>query len=128
MERAEHLQSANNFLAAARLLADMPQQGQATAEMVWGATVAARSAADPEHNISHHDAPYNRRNFRQAAHRIANPNLTFAELEHCLDNNQRLLHTHFYHGNLHYDDLNPNVEVGKNLVMQILAIAQQDLP
>ena len=128
MERAEHLQSAHNFLAAARLLADMPQQGQATAEMVWGATVAAMSAADPEHNISHHDAPYNRRNFRQTAYRIANPNLTFAELEHCLDNNQRLLHTHFYHGNLHYDDLNPKVADGIDLVMQILAIARQGLP
>ena len=55
-------------------------------------------------------------------------NATVAELEYCLDNNQRLLHTHFYHGNLHYDDLNPNVEVGIDLVMQILDIAQQGLP
>ena len=128
MERAEHLQSAYNFLDAARLLADMPQQGQATAEMVWGATVAARSAADPEHNISPHDAPYNGRNFRQAAHRIANPSLTFATLERCLDKNQGLLHTHFYHGNLNADDLEYSIADGINLVMQILAVAQQSLP
>lgn len=128
MERAEHLQSAYNFLTAARLLADMPQQGQATAEMVWGATVAAVSAADPGHGIGDHYAPYARWSFRQAAQRIANPYLTYADLERCLDNNQRLLHTHFYHGSLNADDLEFSIAVGIDLVMRILTIAQQDLP
>ena len=128
MERAEHLQSAHNFLAAARLLANVPQQGQAIAEMIWGATVAAVSAADPEHNISHHYAPYTGWSFRQVAPRIANADLTVADLERCLDNNQRLLHTHFYHGNLNADDLEFSVTVGIELVRRILAVAQQPQP
>jgi hypothetical protein len=73
MYRGQHLQSARDFLAAIPILETMPRQSQAVAEMVWGATVAAMSAADPEHAVSHHFAPNQRWSFVQAAQRIADP-------------------------------------------------------
>ena len=100
MDRSQHLQSARDFLAALAALETMPRQSQAVAEMIWGATVAAMSAADPEYAVSRHFAPNQQWSFRQSAQRIANPGLAQSQLEHCLDNNQKLLHTHFYHGDL----------------------------
>ena len=106
----------------------MPRQSQAVGEMVWGATVAALSAADPEHGVSHHFAPNQRWSFRQAAQRVANPDLTLPELEQCLDNNQRLLHTHFYHGDLSPEAYRAGRDEGMVLVGRIIAVAEQSLP
>ncbi len=128
MNRSEHLQSARDFLTALAILETIPRQSQAVAEMVWGATVAAMSAADPEHEVSHHFAPNQRWSFRQAAQRIANPGLTLSELEDCLDNNQRLLHTHFYHGSLTATNFMLIKYDGLAFVRRIIAFAEQSLP
>lgn len=128
MERSDHLQSAHDFLTAIAVLETMPQQSQAVAEMVWGATVAAMSAADPDHAVSHHFAPNQQWSFRQVAQRIANPRLTAAELEQCLDNNQRHLHTHFYHGNLTIIDFQLCRNEGLAFVNRIIAVATRSLP
>ena len=85
------------------------------------------SAADPEHGVSHHFAPNQRWSFRQAAQRIANPGLTFRELEQCLDNNQRLLHTHFYHGDLSPEAYRASRDDGMAFVRRIMAVAEQSL-
>ena len=106
----------------------MPRQGQAVAEMVWGATVAAMSAADPEHELHGHFAPNQQWSFRQAAQRIINPSMTFSDLEGCLDNNQKLLHTHFYHGNLTTTFLQQRLDSGLDYVNRIIAVAEQSLP
>ena len=105
----------------------MPRQSQAAAEMVWGATVAAMSAADPEHAVSHHFAPNQQWSFRQAAHRIANLDLTLSDLDMCLDNNQRTLHTHFYHGNLSDIEFHNSRDAGLDFVLRIIAVAEQSL-
>ena len=86
------------------------------------------SAADTEHGISHHFAPNQQWSFRQAAQRIANPSLTLSDLERCLDNNQRTLHTHFYHGNLTVRDLRRRRNAGLTFVNRITAIAERSLP
>ena len=127
MYRSQHLQSARDFLAALAVLETMPRQSQAMAEMVWGATVAAKSAADPEHAVSHHFAPNQQWSFRQAAQRIANPNLTLSELEQCLNNNQKLLHTHFYHGDLDTGVFQQSSRDGLAFVDRIIAVAEQSL-
>ena len=103
----------------------MPRQEQAQAEAIWGATVAAMSAADPEHAVSHHFAPNQQWSFRQAAQRIANPSLPLSDLEDCLDNNQRSLHTHFYHGNLTAREFQQRRNDGLNFVSRIIALAEQ---
>ncbi len=128
MTRSDHLQSARDFLTAVATLRTMPRQGQAVAEIIWGATVAAMSAADPEHSVSHHFAPNQRWSFRQAAQRIANPGLTLSDLDLCLDNNQRTLHTHFYHGNLTAPDLQRGRNDGLTFVVRIIAVAERSLP
>ena len=127
MNRIEHLQSARDFLTAIAALQTRPRQSQGVAEMVWGATVAALSAADPEHAVSHHFAPNQRWSFLQAAQRIANPGLTLSELERCLNNNQGLLHTHFYHGNLAGPDFLLSRSDGMAFVSRIIALAEQSL-
>ena len=127
MYRGQHLQSARDFLAALAVLETMPRQSQAMAEMVWGATVAAMSAADPEHAVSHHFAPNQQWSFRQAAQRIANPGLPESELERCLDNNQKILHTHFYHGDLAARVFRRSRREGLDFVDRIIAVAEQSL-
>ena len=128
MTRSEHLQSAHDFLTAVATLRTMPRQGQAVAEIIWGATVAAVSAADPEHGVSHHFAPNQQWSFRQAAQRIADPVLTLPDSDMCLDNNQRTLHTHFYHGNLTARDFQQRRNAGLSFVARIIAIAERSLP
>ncbi len=128
MNRSEHLQSARDFLIALTVLETAPRQSQAVAEMIWGATVAAISAADPEHEASGHFAPNQRWSFRRAAQRIANPDLTVSELEDCLDNNQTLLHTHFYHGNLAPTDFLLSRRDGLAYVNRIITLAERWLP
>ena len=127
MDRRQHLQSARDFLVALAVLETMPRQNQAVAEMVWGATVAALSAADPEHAVSHHFAPNQQWSFRQAARRIANPGLTISELERCLDNNQKVLHTHFYHGDLGRREFSLSRSHGISFVLKIITIAEHSL-
>ena len=96
--------------------------------MVWGVTVAAMSAADPEHELHGHFAPNQQWSFRQAAQRITNSNLTLTVLQECLDNNQRLLHTHFYHGHLATRFLQSSVVSGLGYVNRIIATAERSLP
>ena len=128
MDRSQHLQSARDFLAALAALETMPRQSQTVAEMIWGATVAAMSAADPEHGVSHHFAPNQQWSFRQAGQRIANADLTASELERCLDNNQKLLHTHFYHGDLPGEVFQQSRREGLAFVSRIIAVAELSLP
>ena len=86
------------------------------------------SAADPEHELHGHFAPNQRWSFRQAAQRIANPRLTIHDMEEFLDNNQRLLHTHFYHGHLTTGFLQSSVIAGLEYVNRIVVTAEQSLP
>ena len=96
--------------------------------MIWGATVAAVSAADPEHGVSHHFAPNQQWSFRQASQRIANSHLTLPDLEECLDNNQKVLHTYFYHGDVAMIFLQQSIDSGLEYANRIIAVAEQSLP
>ena len=129
MNRAGHLAEAEAMLNLANQLTPGPERA-AAAEMVWGATVHALSAADPQHettltqpNVSH-DAPNQRRTFLQAASRVANSNLPYSTLPACLDENQGKLHTYFYHINLSDADLTVSTSLGITHVNRIIAAAQ----
>ena len=133
MNRAGHLAEAETMLKLVAQLTQDPDQRAAAAEMVWGATVHALSAADPQHettlsqpNVSH-DAPNQRRTFLQAASRVANPNLSHSTLVACLDDNQGKLHTYFYHVNLSNSDLTVSMRDGVAYVQRIIAVAQTTL-
>ena len=130
MNRAGHLAEAEAMLKLVAQLTPDPDQRAAAAEMVWGATVHALSAADPQHetmltqpNVSH-DAPNQRRTFLQAANRVANPNLSYSTLVACLDDNQGKLHTYFYHVNLSNANLTASIRVGIVHVNRIIAAAK----
>ena len=83
---------------------------------------------EPEHVARHHHAPNQRWSFLQATQRIANPVLPVSALKQRLDNNQRTLHTHFYHGNLTAVEFLRSRNVGLNFVDRIIAVAEQFLP
>ena len=130
MNRAGHLAEAEAMLKLVTQLSPDPDQRAAAAEMVWGATVHALSAADPQHettltqpNVSH-DAPNQRRTFLPAANRVANSSLPYSTLLACLDENQGKLHTYFYHINLSDADLTVSTSLGINHVNRIIAVAQ----
>ena len=130
MNRAGHLAEAETMLKLVAQLTLDPDQRAAAAEMVWGATVHALSAADPQHettrsqpNVSH-DAPNQRRTFLQAANRIATPNLPYSTLLACLYDNQGKLHTYFYHVNLSNADFAVSMRDGVAYVQRIIAAAK----
>ena len=105
MTRTEHLETAARLNELAVRLCDESAAYDAAGEIVWGATVHAMSAADPEHGTGAHRAPNTARRFEAAANRVANDALTMLDLQACLANNQRSLHNHFYHGDLSEPDL-----------------------
>lgn len=130
MNRAGHLAEAEAMLNLVTQLSLDPDQRATAAEAVWGATVHALSAADPQHettltqpNVSH-DAPNQRRTFLQAANRVANSNLPYSTLLACLDDNQGKLHTYFYHINLTNDALSVSMIDGVAYVQSIIVAAQ----
>ena len=130
MNRAGHLAKAEAMLKLVARLSQDPDHQAAAAEMVWGATVHALSAADPEHgmtltqpNVSH-DAPNQKRTFLQSANRVANSNLQYSTLLACLDENQGKLHTYFYHINLSNAVLSASMRDGVAYVQRIIAAAK----
>ena len=135
MNRAEHLKTAEAMLKLVDQLIPHPAQQPAAAEMVWGATVHALSAADPSHEKVPpnrresqqglaHTSPNSRYSFEESAKRVSNLGLSLASLTACLQNNQGNLHTHFYHGNLSNSDLTTSAILGISYVRGIIAVAR----
>ena len=135
MNRADHLSRAEALLRLVAQLAQDADQQAAAAEMVWGATVHALSAADPSHETESpnnwetvqglpHNSPNSKRTFEQAADRADSVYLSKSILSACRVNNQEVLHTHFYHGNLSNSDLTVSMGVGTAYVQMIIAIAK----
>ena len=135
MNRTDHLATAEAMLSLSAKLAQDPDQRAAAAEMVWGATVHALSAADPSHETTPpigwearqglpHNSPNSKPTFGRAADRAANANLNRSTLTACRVNNQEVLHTHFYHGNLSNSDLTVSMGVGTAYVQRIIALAK----
>ena len=127
MNRADHLETAEAMLRLVDQLMPDPAQPAAAAEMVWGATVHALSAVDPQHEAINattgaHDAPCFRRTFLPAARRAINPALSLAYLETCLQNNQGRLHTYFYHLNLSRSDWQESMTAGRAYVQRIIDV------
>lgn len=127
MTRAEHLEKAEILMELANRLRNEPGRGDAAGEMVWGATVHAMSAADPEHGTSEHRAPNTARRFNAAAGRVVTDTLTMADLKACLENNQSGLHHHFYHGNLTEQLLDRRLTAGFVRLGQLLLAATDSL-
>ena len=133
MNRVDHLAESEIMIELAPRLAQNPDYRTVAAEIVWGATVHALSAADPEHETPNsrtgeHDSPNRRHTFRPAAQRIAGPGLTLEQMEACLENNQGKLHTHFYYRNLSDTALLQCMSHGLEYAQRIIAAAQSTLP
>lgn len=127
MTRDEHLHKAESLRELAIHLRDELTAYDAAGEIVWGATVHAMSAADSEHGTGEHRAPNTARRFEAAANRIANDDLTVLDLRDCLDNNQRSLHNHFYHGNLTEPTLRNRLTMGFSYLSQLMQTATASL-
>ena len=135
MNRADHLKTAETMLKLVDQLEQDIDQRAAAAEMVWGATVHALSAADPAHETVPpnkresaqgitHTSPNSRHPFEESAKRVSNLVLPLAHFTACLQNNQGNLHTHFYHGNLSSNDLDAYMKVGIIQVRGIITLAR----
>ena len=133
MDRQRHLNEARNLF---NLAIAIQSQGQriAAAELTWGATVHAVSAADPAHETqppdrfrNSHEAPVNYHTLIAAAKRIVPPVLTERQIRQCVFNGQRKLHNHFYHLNLPPSHLRRRTAIGIVYAEQILQAATQSL-
>ncbi len=127
MIRAAHLARAQYLTRLAARLNTEPESRDAAGEIIWGATVHAVSAADPEHGTGEHMAPNNIRRFNAAANRIANSELTIADLQDCLTNNQGGRHNHFYHGNLTERGLRDRLTIGFAHLRRLIRTAADSL-
>ena len=120
MTRDEHLHKAESLRELAIHLRDELMAYDAAGEIVWGATVHAMSAADPEHGTGEHRAP-------NTARRIANDKLTESDLLDCLENNQGGLHNHYYHGNLSEQALYGCLTMGLDYLTRLIQVAATNL-
>ena len=127
MTRDEHLHKAESLRELAIHLRDELAAYDAAGEIVWGATVHAMSAADPEHGSGEHRTPNTARRFNDAARRIANDKLTASDLLDCLENNQGGLHNHYYHGNLSEQALYGCLTMGFDYLIRLTQVAALNL-
>ena len=127
MTRTEHLEKAEELMELATRLHNEPGRNDAAGEMIWGATVHAMSAADPEHGTGEHRAPNTARRFGAAANRIATERLPVSDLLDCLANNQSGLHNHFYHGNLTEPTLRDQLTTGFSYLSRLIQAATASL-
>ena len=131
MDRQAHLRAARSLAAWATTL---HTEGEylGAGELIWGATVHAVSAADPEHEAQFsdrysnpHQAPNTKATFTAAARRIIGSPFTEDQIAQCLNIGQRELHNHFYHLTNSEQNLRRNSAVGAIYVQQLLHSAEQ---
>lgn len=133
MDRQTHLNEARNL---AVLAASLSTQGEnlGAGEFIWGATVHAVSAADPNHERqpsdrfgNPHQAPNTNATFPNAARRITATEFQERQIIHCLDNGQKRLHNHFYHSNLPSNELREYITIGAAYAQQLIRAAEKSL-
>ena len=131
MDRHAHLKAVCNLAAWATTL-NAGGEYLIAGELIWGATVHAVSAADPEHETqppdrqgNPHQAPNTSVTFTLAACRIIRSPFTEYQIAQCLNIGQRELHNHFYHLTNSEQDLRRSIAVGAIYVQQLLHIAEQ---
>ena len=131
MDRQAHLKAARNLAARAATL-NAGGEYLIAGELIWGATVHAVSAADPEHEAqppdrhgNPHQAPNTSVTFTLAARRIIGSPFTERDIAQCLDNGQRGLHNHFYHLTNSEQGLQRSISDGTAYVQRLLHSAEQ---
>ena len=133
MDPLTHLDTARNLTA---LAAELFSRGQylAAGELVWGATVHAVSAADPDHEIQPadrfgnlHQAPNTGATFTNAVRRIKERPLSEGQITYCLNNGQQGLHNHFYHLNLTSQQIQDNFVSGATYAQLFISAAARAL-
>ena len=133
MDRETHLNEDHNLANMARALA---AQGEhlGAGEFIWGATVHAVSAADPDHELqpadrfgNPHQVPNTNAAFLNAARRIIGNPLPEGQITRCLHNGQRRLHNHFYHLNLTATEVQYSADIGAAYVQQLLRVAERSV-
>ena len=136
MDRQAHLKEARNLVAKA---ATLNAEGEylIAGEIIWGATVHAVSAADPEHEMkppdrhgNPHQAPNTKSTFMAAGCRIIESpfverQITERDIAQCLNNGQRGLHNHFYHLTNSEQRLQRRIAVGAAYIQRFIHIAGQ---
>ena len=131
MDCQAHLKAARNLAARAATL-NAGGEYLIAGELIWGATVHAVSAADPEHEAqppdrhgNPHQAPNTSVTFTLAARRIIGSPFTERDIAQCLDNGQRGLHNHFYHLTNSEQSLQRSISDGAAYIQQLLHSAEQ---
>ena len=128
-----HLNAARDLTT---LAAELFGRGQylAAGELVWGATVHAVSAADPDHETQPtdrfgnlHQAPNTNATFPNAVRRISERPLSERQIASCLDNGQQRLHNHFYHLNLTSQQIQDNFVSGVTYAQLFISVAARAL-
>lgn len=133
MNRQQHLDAARSLLNRGVQLASR-NESLAAGELLWGATVNAISAADPDHQrqppdrfANLHSAPSASSNFHAAIARIQPSPLTPIQTATCFHNGQRRLHNHFYHLNLPQSEVQICSAIAAGYVQIIIAAAENSL-
>ena len=131
MDRQAHLKEARNLAARAATL-NAGGEYLIAGELIWGATVHAVSAADPEHEAqppdrhgNPHQAPNTSVTFTLAARRIIGSPFTERDIAQCLDNGQRGLHNHFYHLTNSEQGLQRSISDGTAYIQRLIHSAEQ---
>lgn len=133
MDPLTHLNESRNLTA---LAAELVSRGLylAAGELVWGATVHAVSAADPDHESqppdrfgNPHQAPNTNATFPNAVRRIRECPLSESQISFCLNNGQQGLHNHFYHLRLTPYELQYRVHVGNSYALLLIRTATRRL-
>ncbi len=117
MDPLTHLSASRDLTT---LAAELFGRGRhlAAGELVWGATVHAVSAADPDHEIqppdrfgNSHQAPNTGATFTNAVRHIKELPISEGQITYCLNNGQQGLHNHFYHLNLTTPELQNRIVI-----------------
>ena len=133
MNRQQHLDAARSLLNRGIRLASS-NETIAAGELLWGATVNAVSAADPDHQqqppdrfSNPHLAPSTSRNFLAAIARVQPVPLTQIQTAACFHNGQRRLHNHFYHLNLTQFEVQICSAIAAGYAQILIAAAERSL-
>ena len=133
MDRQQHLEAARSLLNRGIRLAGR-NETSAAGELLWGATVNAVSAADPNHQqqppdrfANPHSAPSTSNNFLAAIARIQPNPFTRIQTDTCFHNGQRRLHNHFYHLNLTQSEVQICSAIAAGYVQILIAAAERSL-
>ena len=120
----EHVSIATMLLAESTALAQQPRTALAAGELIWGATVHALNAI--AHLVSGNSRHWRqRRDLEKLLTQVVPDDETLSDLLDGLNLTQRLLHNHFYTGQLSDAVLPGMINAGMAFVRRLLQFAER---